>query len=70
MSAYIHWQPKDRSLGAFKEWFEAKYQLDPKGKRSMMTAPWLSESEWVEYWQTYWARVDGSSTGRNPNEKL
>lgn len=63
MAANFHFGPRDRSLQAFREWIEGKYQLRPMTKATVATKLWITDKEWIENWKKYWAKVDGSSKG-------
>lgn len=65
MSAKQRFQPRDRSLPAFKEWLEGKYRFNPKSVRTVATRMWYSERDWIENWRLFWAKVDGLSRGGN-----
>lgn len=67
MSTNYHFQPRDRSLQAFREWLEGQY--NPKPKKTTAAKPWLAEKEWIENWKKYWAKMDGSSKGKKSSEK-
>lgn len=61
MSVPIYWQPRDRSLQAFKEWLGGNYSMTPPNQRSTATQPWIHDQEWILYWKKYWAKMDGST---------
>ncbi len=58
---------RDRSLNAFKEWFQGYRLPGFSSAKDLKTKHWMDEGQWIAYWKLFWARMDGSSSNRqNP----
>ncbi len=55
-------KPRDRSLKAFKEWFQGYHHPRLKSANDVITRYWIDEGQWIAHWKTFWAKVDGSSS--------
>jgi len=61
-------KPRDRSLEAFKEWFDGYHDLSFKSANDVRTRYWINEEQWNAHWKTFWAKVDGSSNPQSPGD--
>ena len=59
-------KPRDRSLKAFKEWFQGYRLPGVNVANDVATRYWVDEGQWIAYWQLFWAKVDGSSNRQTP----
>jgi len=62
----IYSKPQDRSLKAFKEWFEGYHPPRLKSTDEVRTRYWIDEEQWVADWKRFWAKVDGPSNRQGP----
>ena len=61
-------KPQDRSLKAFKEWFQGYHHPILKSANDVLTRYWIDEGQWVACWKIFWTKVDGSSNRQSPRD--
>ena len=66
----LYSKPRDRSLKAFKEWFQGHHNPSLKSANDVITKQWVDEGQWIAYWKMFWARVDGSSNRQGPSDGI
>jgi len=66
MVVKLYTRPRDRSLMAFKEWFQGYHHPSLKSANDVITRHWIDEWQWIAHWRIFWAKVDDSSNRHGP----